>query len=302
MYLYTAYIGFGMHYWTIPVASGTNRWQLLYVGSLLYTLLQAVVKLSIVLFLMRIFPSTSFQRLSRVLGTFVILHGVLFLIPYAVQCIPVDSIWDRNITDRKCVNLPAVGYSSSALAIAEDIAILLLPIPQVWRLQISLQRRLALLALFSIGFFACLTSMIRMKFLVQYTNTFDATWDHVDVVMWSFIEQASALLCCSLPAARLFVVNLAASLASKPRSGTRSPDGHDSDRSESQATHQARTDIAPGIRFSQREGHNYSILVTRVFEISWPSTNQRDSSVSTDKLPSLLNPAATHSRRFSVPH
>lgn len=168
MYLYTAYIGFGMHYWTIPVGngtvilkvlslfcgliSGTDRWQLLYVGSLLYTLLQAVVKLSIILFLMRIFPSISFQRLSRALGTFVILHGVLFLIPYAVQCIPVDSIWDRNITDRKCVNLPAVGYSSSALAIAEDIAILLLPIPQVWRLQISLRRRLALLALFSIGF------------------------------------------------------------------------------------------------------------------------------------------------------
>ncbi|KAK2051916.1 hypothetical protein LY76DRAFT_639881 [Colletotrichum caudatum] len=196
IYLYTAYIGFGMHYWTVPVGSGTVILKLLYVGSLLYTVLQTVVKLSIVLFLMRIFPSQSFQRLARALGVLVVLQGVLFLIPYAIQCVPVDSIWDRNITDRKCVNLPAVGYSSSALAIAEDVALLLLPIPQVWRLQISLDRRLGLLALFSLGFFSCLTSMIRMKFLVQYTNTFDATWDYVDIIM-------------CLPAARLIAQVLA---------------------------------------------------------------------------------------------
>lgn len=125
--------------------------QMLYVGNLIYTVLQAAVKLSIVLFLGRIFPSETFRRIAQGLLVILLLHGTLFIIPFATQCVPVQSIWDRTITDRRCLHLQAVGYSSGGLAMAEDIAILLLPIPYVWRLKISLRRRLAVIALFSIG-------------------------------------------------------------------------------------------------------------------------------------------------------
>ncbi|KXH69497.1 integral membrane protein [Colletotrichum salicis] len=77
---------------------------------------------------------------------------------------------------------------------AEDIAILLLPIPYVWRLRISLRQRLAVIALFSVGSFACMTSAVRVRYLVEYSTTFDETWDHVDIVVWSFIEQSTAML------------------------------------------------------------------------------------------------------------
>ncbi|KAK1712247.1 uncharacterized protein BDZ83DRAFT_105448 [Colletotrichum acutatum] len=99
----------------------------------------------------RIFPSETFRRIAQGLQAILLLHGTLFIVPFATQCVPVQSIWDRTITDRQCLNLQAVGYSSGGLAMAEDIAILLLPIPYVWRLKISLRRRLAVIALFSIG-------------------------------------------------------------------------------------------------------------------------------------------------------
>ncbi|TIC89986.1 hypothetical protein CH35J_012531 [Colletotrichum higginsianum] len=124
---------------------------MLYVGNLVYTVLQAAVKLSIVLFLGRIFPSQTFRRIAQGIEVILLLHGTLCTIPFAVQCTPVQSIWDRTITDRRCLNLQAVGYSSGGLAMAEDIAILLLPIPHVWQLKISLSRRLAVIALFSVG-------------------------------------------------------------------------------------------------------------------------------------------------------
>ncbi|TIC97767.1 hypothetical protein CH35J_006577 [Colletotrichum higginsianum] len=124
---------------------------MLYVGNLVYTVLQAAVKLSIVLFLGRIFPSQTFRRIAQGIEVILLLHGTLFTIPFALQCTPVQSIWDRTITDRRCLNLQAVGYSSGGLAMAEDIAILLLPIPHVWQLKISLSRRLAVIALFSVG-------------------------------------------------------------------------------------------------------------------------------------------------------
>ncbi|KZL83919.1 integral membrane protein [Colletotrichum incanum] len=181
----------------------------LYVGNLVYTVLQAAVKLSIILFLRRIFPSQTFRRIAQAIEIILLLHGTLFTIPFAVQCIPVRSIWDRTITDRQCLNLQAVGYSSGGLAMAEDIAILLLPIPHVWQLKISLPRRLAVIALFSVGSLACVTSAIRIKYLVEYSTTFDETWDHVDIVVWSFIEQSVAMLCASLPTLRLLLVSIA---------------------------------------------------------------------------------------------
>ncbi|KAK1952059.1 hypothetical protein LY78DRAFT_731281 [Colletotrichum sublineola] len=183
--------------------------QMLYIGSLAYVVLQAAVKLSIVLFLYRIFPSQAFRRIARGIGIVLLLHGTLFVIPFAAQCTPVQSIWDRTITDRHCLNLQAVGYSSGGLAMAEDIAILLLPIPHVWQLKVSLPRRLAVLSLFSVGSFACVTSAIRVKYLVEYSTTFDETWDHVNIVVWSFIEQSTAMLCASLPTLRLLVIKIA---------------------------------------------------------------------------------------------
>ena len=47
-----------------------------------------------------------------------------------------------------------------------------------------------------------------MKFVVQYNATFDATWDNVDIVVWSAIEQFTAMFCGSLPALRLLFVNV----------------------------------------------------------------------------------------------
>ncbi|TDZ40328.1 Phospholipase A I [Colletotrichum trifolii] len=195
VYLHITSIGFGMHYWTIPVGNGVVIRKMLYVGNLIYTVLQAAVKLSIVLFLRRIFPSETFRRIAQGIQVILLLHGTLFTIPFAVQCMPVQSIWDRTITDRRCLNLQAVGYSGGGLAMAEDIAILLLPIPHVWQLKVSLQQRLAVIALFSVGSFACVTSAVRVKYLVEYSTTFDETWDHVDIVVWSFIEQSVAMLC-----------------------------------------------------------------------------------------------------------
>lgn len=100
----------------------------------------------------RLFPCRRFQLAAKGINAFLIIHGLVYSILFAVQCLPVYSLWDRGVTDRACINIRVVAYSSSALNVVEDIAILLLPVPQVWQLKIEIRRRLALLALFSIGF------------------------------------------------------------------------------------------------------------------------------------------------------
>lgn len=45
---------------------------------------------------------------------------------------------------------------------------------------------------------ASITSIIRLKYVVKYSNSFDSTWDNVDVIKWSLIELLSACICGNL--------------------------------------------------------------------------------------------------------
>ncbi|EXF84884.1 integral membrane protein [Colletotrichum fioriniae PJ7] len=70
------------------------------------------------------------------------------------------------------------------------------------KLQLGKKKRTALVCMFAIGSFACVASMIRLKYLVSFANSFDSTWDNVDVVLWSSVELNLAIICGSLPALR----------------------------------------------------------------------------------------------------
>jgi len=56
-----------------------------------------------------------------------------------------------------------------------------------------------------------------MKYVAQYSTTFDVTWDSVDIVVWSMIEQFTALLCGSLPVLRHLLASLVPAACSSVR-------------------------------------------------------------------------------------
>ena len=118
---------------------------------MVYMILLVTGKISVLLVYLRIFPNKQFRHVVYGLSTFLALHGILFFLLTTLQCLPVDSIWDRYITDRRCMDATAIAYSSGILSIIEDVAILILPIRQIWKLNIHRRRRLTLLALFSLG-------------------------------------------------------------------------------------------------------------------------------------------------------
>lgn len=81
---------------------------------------------------------------------FLLGHGLIYLGLLAFQCIPLSSIWDKNVTG-KCLNLKATGYSGAAFSIVEDFAILLMPIPELLKLQLNRRKKIALSFMFSLG-------------------------------------------------------------------------------------------------------------------------------------------------------
>ncbi|EFQ33611.1 uncharacterized protein GLRG_08540 [Colletotrichum graminicola M1.001] len=193
----SAVLGFGTHYWNVEFANGRKLAQLFYAAQILYILIQVFTRISILLFMSRIFPARWFQLTVRSLIVVLLLHGVAFVLATAFQCTPISSTWNRNNQDQTCINVSTIWYSGAGVSISEELVILLLPIPELVKLQINTRNKMALSFIFSLGLFACITTMIRLKYMAIYSSTFDMTWDNVDVVIWSFIREFCAMACAS---------------------------------------------------------------------------------------------------------
>ncbi|KDN72221.1 putative integral membrane protein [Colletotrichum sublineola] len=217
----SANLGFGNHFWDIdpnnaegiskvslglftfglPLHMTDAAGQLYYSIQMLYVVILILVKGAIVAFFRRIFPRRSFQIVVYIVLTVLVLHGLLFVLLIMFECTPVASIWDRSL-DRKCIDINAVTLASAVLSIVEDFVILAMPIPELRRLKLTRKQKTAVVLLFSLGSFTCITSMVRIRWLSIFVDPYDMTWERVDLVNWSVAEISSALLCGSLPALR----------------------------------------------------------------------------------------------------
>ncbi|KAM0285966.1 hypothetical protein ACHAQH_001154 [Verticillium albo-atrum] len=196
-----ANLGFGLHFWNVDPTKAPTILQLFWTAQMFYILTQVTAKVSILILFWRIFTTRWFRITVWCGATFLVTHGLLFLLLIVFQCLPVRAIWDKSL-DAKCLNVTAIGWAGAIFSILEDIAILLLPITEVLKLQLTLKKKIAVCILFGIGSFACVTSMIRLKYMISFANSVDSTWDNVDIVIWSILEVTCAIICGSLPTLR----------------------------------------------------------------------------------------------------
>ncbi|KAH8654643.1 hypothetical protein BGZ60DRAFT_418938 [Tricladium varicosporioides] len=196
--------GFGRHYWNINPKEGPTLAKIFYALQVVYATIQVSTKLTILLLYVRIFPMERFQRICKIFIVFLVAGGVAFTLVVLFQCWPVSSLWDRT-TPGQCVNITAVGYAGAGISIFEDLVIFALPLPVLNTLTIDRRKKINIMLLFSIASFACVTSMVRLKYLITLRNSYDGTWDNVTILIWSMIEVDTTLICgCLLSLRPLF--------------------------------------------------------------------------------------------------
>lgn len=115
-----------------------------------YIITLSVTKISILLFYYRIFVSRWFLISVRILIAFVALYAIAFTLVLAFQCYPVKAFWDRSL-DHICVNTQDIVYASAAISVFQDFIIIILPIPELIGLQVSIQKRVNVMVMFSVG-------------------------------------------------------------------------------------------------------------------------------------------------------
>jgi hypothetical protein len=81
-----------------------------------------------------------------------VLYFLSVLLETFLLCTPVEFNWDKTITTGTCnkgSNIAFILAGTTNLAI--DVFVVLLPMPTIWRLQLPMDRKIGIMAMFSLG-------------------------------------------------------------------------------------------------------------------------------------------------------
>ncbi|MCJ1469122.1 hypothetical protein MMC07_007755 [Pseudocyphellaria aurata] len=175
-----------------------------------------LVKLSVIFFCRRIFCDVfknNFDMITKFLITLVIIWSVGFTFAMIFEC--GTSFWALFSTAENLVkNCAKTLKLAEAFVISDvitDLMILCLPLPMVWRLQMSTRRKISATGVFLLGSFATAASIARMIVYLKYVYSAypppDRDLTITELLFWSLIELGIGVLAACLPTLRLLFTN-----------------------------------------------------------------------------------------------
>ncbi|KAF2147298.1 uncharacterized protein K452DRAFT_314489 [Aplosporella prunicola CBS 121167] len=173
-----------------------------YAYQLIYPFALFFVKASILALYHRLFRKRQFRYWLWVVAGIVTVYTVVVVFVNAFECRSHPThAWSLNFPEG-CNNLSASYFSMASISIATDVAILVLPLPVLVKLNIQRNKRLALIGIFLSGTVAVIASIVRLNALYIYTVTKDVSFDAIYILLWSQIEVNVAIITASAPSLR----------------------------------------------------------------------------------------------------
>ncbi|KOS36487.1 hypothetical protein ACN38_g12766 [Penicillium nordicum] len=196
--------GLGKDMWTLPFDNITHVLYVYFWDELLYLSILPLTKISICCFYLRIFPSRTFRTATYVAIALNVCYLVAFVLISVFQCRPLPGAWHRwdGEENYKCNHINAQGWAAAVLNMILDIFVMVLPLRQIYHLNLSVKRKSYVICMFSLGIFVTLISILRLNSLIHFASTTNLTWDYVTVGYWSTIECHVGVICACLPAIR----------------------------------------------------------------------------------------------------
>ncbi|CAH0050768.1 unnamed protein product [Clonostachys solani] len=133
-----------------------------------------------------------------------ILVGLCFssVVALFALCQPFAYNWNKSIQGGHCGNFIAAYKYISIPNIVSDVAILLLPIPSLWSLNMSKWKKAGVFATFAMGGLGIITSIIRFVGFYRTNVGTDVTNNGGTTVIYTALEVAAYFICSCLPGTR----------------------------------------------------------------------------------------------------
>jgi hypothetical protein len=128
--------------------------QFLMVNNCAYAFGQVTVKISLCLLYRHLFLSTRLHKLIDITIAYSVAWGIAFVGVAIFSCRPIHAFWEfslQALPSTYCINNRAWYVGQAVPNILTDILVLLMPIKQVWALQLDKRSKLALVFIFALG-------------------------------------------------------------------------------------------------------------------------------------------------------
>lgn len=215
--------GLGKHIGDLPPTTNfAASLELFYFGEATYYITVSLTKMSILFLYLRLIPSPTYKIINWTMMAFVALTGICCTIAGIFQCNPIPKAWHTEL-EGTCFNQVALFLANAGLNIFQDLIIYVLPVRTLWSLQLPRKQRVALVIVFVIGAFVCITGILRLQSLTVASVSKDPTWDNYGSAIWSSIESNVGIVCASLAHLKPMIARYAPRLLSI-KGNTRLPD------------------------------------------------------------------------------
>lgn len=124
--------------------------KLLLANELMFNVSKTVAKISLLLQYRRIFRGTHTAALCRWLMAFVPVWCIVSIFLVSFACTPMAQL-NTNL-EGICLPSLTVWLLTTSVSLATDFAVVILPIPATWALQLDRRQRTVLIVLFGVGF------------------------------------------------------------------------------------------------------------------------------------------------------
>ncbi|KAI0860399.1 hypothetical protein F4860DRAFT_217287 [Xylaria cubensis] len=196
--------GFGTDLWAVPPDNIEGLLKGIYAASTLYAIARILVRISILLFYLRIFRASRARIV--IIGTvvFILVEGVAFTIPTLLQCSPVAYFWERwdGLHQGRCIDPYPLVLISGIFGVLVDTWLIAVPIPFVVRLQLPWQKKILISSMFAVGIIVIGISLARFPSIKQFTTGKNVTFDSVPITLFSGLENGVGVTCACLPSLR----------------------------------------------------------------------------------------------------
>lgn len=204
-------LAFGVDTWRVDVQDVTKGLQLFYIDQSFYLTCLCLTKVAIICFYQRIFPHRRFQWAAYATMAFVIISTIVFVFMQIFQCKPISVAWEGWVDgsqNKYCTDVNTLAYSAASFSIAQDLVILVLPLPLLMKLNTGRRNRAGIILMFSLGVFVLVTSCVRLRYITKFGHTVNPSWDLADPLIWSGVEVAVSIIVACLPAIRVLIVRV----------------------------------------------------------------------------------------------
>ncbi|EGE05596.1 integral membrane protein [Trichophyton equinum CBS 127.97] len=202
--------GFGKNIWdVIPQEDLTMAFKVFLAYVLVYKSLISLAKISVGLFLLRIFRSAPFRYATYAIIALNAAIGITWILVDTFHCIPVHLAWTSWKMDETgtCINFMTSTYVNGFVNIAVDTLMVTMPIYEVVKLKLSRRKKVGVAVMFGMGLLLTAIGIVRVIILFQHDSTTNPTYEMAPLNYWSMIECQIAIVCACLPSIRTLLIH-----------------------------------------------------------------------------------------------